>query len=266
MKTCHRVPLVSAICALFACSVDDRQLVGSNGTIDEGQGGSSSVSSGGSGSGGGGGAGQGCNPSNDDGDDSGMTGGSSGASPTSCAQGGTAGICPDLNVNNIPDNAQTLVQNSTFDSGIADWSTEFGVGLGWIKTDACGRSDSGSLSVTNQFAGTTSQNSVVGAVQCITVSPGRLYALMGNANPSANAYAGFGLAFHAAADCSDAAITSYNSPLITVDSQWSKQTTSGPAPDNAQSVAIRLLVAAPTPFPAYTYASALFDNVLVLTL
>ena len=36
------------------------------------------------------------------------------------------------------------------------------------------------------------------------------------------------------------------------------------APDSAQSVALRLVVAAPKALPAGTYANVLFDNILVL--
>lgn len=174
--------------------------------------------------------------------------------------------CPDLNNNNLPDNTETLASNSTFDSDSDGWDAEPGVGLGWNVTDACGRCESGSISVTNEFAGTSGPYSVDGARQCISINanPGPNYIIMGEANPSAKSLGGVGLAFYASADCSGDAITSGNSSWAIPESAWQKVTTHLAAPDSAQSVALRLVVAAPKALPAGTYANVLFDNILVL--
>jgi hypothetical protein len=241
------VLIVGAATASPACEVDNRQLSGVRLAADMG------------GAGCGSGAVQDCNSS--DGGDSGTVGGSSGNAAT-CANR----ICPDLNNNNVPDDTETLALNPTFEGDINDWDPETGVGLGWNNIDACGRCDSGSISVTNQFAGTASPYALVGARQCISAIPGRLYEIMGRANPSADSFAGVGLEFYASADCKGNKITSFNSSLVMTESIWQKATARGTAPDSAQSAALRLYVAASAPPPAGLYSNVLFDNILVLTL
>jgi hypothetical protein len=166
----------------------------------------------------------------------------------------------------VPDNAESLVKNSTFDVGTDNWDFEIAIGLVWNIADACGRSDSGSASVTNQFAGTSGSASVGGANQCILANPGRIYAIMGQVMPATQSFGGFGLEFYSTSDCSGDALVSYNSSVITAATSWQKATVSGAAPDSAHSVAVRAVVAASAPLPANQYASALFDNILVVAL
>ncbi len=237
--------IVGVSIASTACAVDDRQLVSARLTANLG-------GAGGAGGAGGcsNGASQDC--SSFDGDDSGTTGDASVIAAT-CG----SGICPDLNNNNLPDNTETLASNSTFDSDSDGWDAEPGVGLGWNVTDACDRCESGSVSVTNEFAGTSGPYSVDGARQCINAKPGQHYVIVGAADPSADSLGGVGLAFYASADCSGDAITSGNSSLAIPEWAWQKVTTHLAAPDSAQSVALRLVVAAPTLPPAGIYANVL---------
>ena len=239
-----------------ACSVDSRQLSTERMTAD--MGGAGSAGSGGCATA------ELCDSTDaGEGGDSGVVSDDSGA-VLPCS----TGLCPDLNGNNVLDNTENLAQNPTFDSNIGDWDTETGIGLGWNASDACGRCDSGSISVTNQFAGTSGQIAVGGAWQCLEglqVTPNRTYTIMGRAKPAADTFGGFGLEFFASADCSGKELASITSHfVVTADSVWHSESISWVAPDSAQSVALRLLVAAPALLPAGSYANVLFDNILVL--
>ncbi len=244
--------LLIAIIASPACSVDDRQLSSNRSPADIGTAGASCSK----------GTGQLCDYSG--GDDAGTADASSGNVAT-CSSGI---ICPDLNDDNQPDQTETLASTPTFDQDIGadgSWNPEFGIGLGWNDTDACGRCDSGSISVTNQFAGTSSYGAVGGAMQCIVATPNELYTIMAMANPAAGSLGGVGLAFYETTDCSGDRIAAFNSAYAATESIWQKVNTNGMAPDSAQSVALRLVVAAPPgPLPNGAVANVLFDNVLVL--
>lgn len=241
---------------LPACEVDDRHLLGVTSNADTA--GTGSASSGGS-----------VDPlCTDPGEsDAGATGGT--GSTVFCPNGGTASICPDLNSNNIPDSQESLVPNSTFDapftSDSVGWVTEVGTGFGWNPEDACGHSDSGSISVTNPFAGGTGPNITNGAMLCLSVAPGHIYVMIANAKPVKDSLAGLGLAFHTSSDCSGDALTQFNSNFIINDGYWHKSTTSGVAPEDAGSLAVRLIVAAPKT-PSSGFGNSLFDNILVLEL
>ncbi len=121
--------LISAVTGLPACAVDDRRLT----TVR------SSADMGGAGSAGAGGAGCGADQVCDSTDvsDSGVAAADSGT-VLPCS---SVGLCPDLNNDNILDDTETLVQNSTFDTNIDGWNPEPGIGLGWTKVDACGSCD-----------------------------------------------------------------------------------------------------------------------------
>ena len=233
-----------------ACAVDDRQLSTARITDDMGGAGTGS---------GGCGAVQLCD-SSDGGDSGTIADASSNVAP--CA----TGLCPDLNNNNVLDQTETLASDPTFDTDIGNWDPETGVGLGWNGNDACGRCDSGSISVTNQFAGTSGGLAAEGAAQCLGVTPNRAYLIMGRVQPAANAFGGVGLQFFATSDCSGEKITSFNSPSVATGSVWQIAGVSGMAPDSAQSVLIRLYVTANAPETGGNYANVLFDNILVLML
>ena len=120
--------------------------------------------------------------------------------------------------------------------------------------------------MTNQFAGTSGDFIANGAKQCLQATPKRLYTIMGRAKPAAESFGGFGLEFFASADCSGNKLSSINSPFAeTADSVWHWEAASGVAPDSTQSVALRLIVAAPVPPTGSNYANVLFDNILVVS-
>jgi hypothetical protein len=240
---------IGAIVGTAACAVDDRQLSSARVTADMGGAGTGS---------GGCGAVQLCDFP--DGRDSGTLADAS-INVAPC----TTGLCPDLNNNNVPDQTETLAPNPTFDTDISNWAPETGIGLGWNSNDACGRCDSGSIAVTNQFAGTSGGFTAEGATQCLQATPNRVYLIMGRAQPAASAIGEFGLQFFASTDCSGDKLAVYNSPPLAPESDWQLGSTSGTAPSSAQSVAIRLIVTASAPPSGGIYAYVLFDNILVLT-
>ena len=239
----------------LACQVDDRQLQSANATA-----GSGSYANGS-----GGHPAQTC--TNVDTSDSGSMGGALAQLNSSGPQcWAPSANCPDLDQDNVRDNAgETLVTNPTLDTGIEDWNYEVGAGLGWNADDACGRTDSGSLSVTNPNAGTSVTYALSGAMQCLIVSPGKAYALFANLKPSEFSYGGVGLAFHTVADCTGNPDKQINSTLIEADDEWHIAAVSGVAPEEALSVAVRLVVGAPSA-PPDGLANVLFDNVLVTNL
>ena len=191
--------LVGATIGSSACGVDDRQLSSARSPADMGGAGSTCSN-----------ANQICDDGDDAGTDAGTMGGSSSAT-TTCG----SDLCPDLNHNNILDNTETLASNSTFSQDINDWDPEPGIGLGWSGDDACGRCNSGSMDVTNSFAGTSgdfAEFAMDGGRQCIVAVRNKLYSIVARANPAADSFGGVGLAFYASKDCTGDKIA-YNTPL-----------------------------------------------------
>ena len=174
-----------------------------------------------------------------------------------------AGLCPDLNHNEVTDSEETIVDNSNLNGDIAGWSADPGIGLGWNRTDACGRCDSGSVSVTNEFAGTSGDLAIGGARQCQTAEPGKSYEAMARVNPDPESVGRIALEFYESDDCTTAKTNTFNSPLITEDGKWQRASTPGTASDKAHSVSVRLVVGAPVQ-PKVGFATVFFDNVLVV--
>jgi hypothetical protein len=181
----------------------------------------------------------------------------------------STGICPDLNENSIADNTETLVHNPTFEADFnsAGWDREFGVSQGWFHADACGKPDSGSMSLTSLYAGTTSPHAQNGARQCVSVEPGRSYSLTADVDPDGIALAGVALVFFSTENCAGDPLTgsSRSSKLVDSIGDWQTVAVTGAAPTGAQSVAVRLSVGARS-IPPSGAGDALFDNVLFLAL
>lgn len=237
-------------CLPCSCGVDDRQLSGVSWTPDSATGGRSTIN---------GTGGERCNT------DAGFAKGGAVGAESTCSGGQ---LCPDLNENNVPDDAESLAEDSTFNDSTEGWIFELGVGFAWNKDDACGRVSSGSISVTNQFAGTGSADALSGARQCVTgIASNRIYALVAEAKPTEPAFAAVGLAFYSSTDCSDEKpLKQYNSTAAESDGGWRKLSVSGASPETSRSVAVRLLIGATNALPVKAVANGLFDNVLVLSL
>jgi hypothetical protein len=242
-----------------ACQVDHRQLTGVSWTPDTAGTGSASSTTGGIGT-------QTCPSNNTPNSDAGAEGGSTSAYNATCGQGGQAATCPDLNENDVPDDTETLVDNATFEYDTDGWDFETGVGLGWNVADACARSDSGSMSVSNQFAGQAGANALNGARQCLDVAANHIYAAWANALPSAGSFGGLGLAFYTSTDCSGTPTKQFNSTLVEPNGSWQVTSISGAAPEDSHSVAVRLFMGAPAALEAGVFANVYFDNVLLLKL
>ncbi len=80
--------------------------------------------------------------------------------------GGSPFACGDLNHDLVDDCTETLVQNSRFDSSVAQWEAEPSLTEAWGSVNASGTPGSGSLSLTN--TGSAGMN---GARQCIPATP-----------------------------------------------------------------------------------------------
>ena len=252
---------LAVFCISVACEVDHRQLTGVSWTPDTAGSGSAASSAGGNGT-------QNCPGNNTPNSDAGAEGGSTSAYIATCSQGGKVAIatCPDLNQNDVPDDTETLVDNATFEYDTDGWDFETGVGLGWNVADACGRSDSGAVSVSNQFAGLAGANAQNGARQCLDVATNHIYAVWVNALPSSGSFGGLGLAFYASTDCSGTPIKQFNSTLVEPNGAWQVTSISGAAPDDSHSVAVRLFMGAPAPLAAGVFANVYFDNILLVKL
>ena len=250
---------LAVFCISVACEVDHRQLTGVSWTPDTAGSGSAASSAGGNGT-------QNCPGNNTPNSDAGANGGSPSVYSASCSQGGKHAMCPDLNENNVPDDAETLVDNATFEYDTGGWDPELGVGLGWNVIDACGRSDSGAMSVSNQFAGLAGANALNGASQCLDVAASRVYAVSANALPSAGSFGGLGLGFYTSTDCSGTPTKQFNSTLVEPSGSWHVTSVSGAAPEDSHSVAIRLFMGAPAPLEDGVFANVYFDNILLVKL
>lgn len=105
----------------------------------------------------------------------GVTSGGSNAGATgSAGSTGTAGgppdfPCGDLNLDAVDDCAQTLVQNSRFDSAATGWDAEDDMTQAWDTTNATAKAGSGSLRLNNTRAAVaqTTGSVMLGSHQCI---------------------------------------------------------------------------------------------------
>lgn len=250
----------AVFCMSVACQVDHRQLTGVTWTPDTAGSGSAANPSGGNGA-------QNCASKGTLNSDAGAAGGStSGMSGTTCAQGGQQATCPDLNENNVPDDAETLVDNATFEYETDGWDPELGVGVGWNTADACDRADSGAISVSNQFAGLAGANALNGARQCLDVAASHVYAVSANSLPSSAGFGGLGLAFYTSPDCSGTPTKQFNSALVEPSGTWQLTAVSGVAPEGSHSVAVRLFMGAPAALEDDVFANVYFDNILLVKL
>jgi len=242
-----------------ACQVDHRQLTGVSWTPDTAGSGSASSTTGGN-------VAQNCPRNNTVNSDAGSEGGSTSVYYGTCGQGGQLATCPDLNQNNVPDDTETLVDNATFEYDTNGWDFETGVGLGWNVADACARSDSGAVSVSNQFAGLAGANALGGARQCLDVAANHIYAAWANALPSSRSFGGLGLAFYTSTDCSGTPTKQFNSTLVEPNGSWQVTSISGAAPEDSHSVAVRLFMGAPAALEVGVFANVYFDNILLVKL
>jgi len=139
--------------------------------------------------------------------------------------------------------------NTTFDASASPWAPEYGATATWASGhDMAGSASSGALGVVNTVVAELDGNTMVGARQCATATPGASYDLQAEvfmpiAHPGASA--GLDVAFYASADCSgasDPVFASSTSTLTSAASAWTQVGESVTAPSDAHSLAVRLVV------------------------
>lgn len=173
--------------------------------------------------------------------------------------------CGNLNRNAVDDCQETLAQNSRFDSGAIDWTSEAGLLQAWKPENARGGASSGSVSLsnTNVVAGGTG-NTGIASYQCISAWTGDQFEIGARVRIAAGqggGEAGVNLWFFGADGCTgpllggqDVAFTGETGKWVVVKSQLQ-------IPAGTRSARVRLMVT--KPFPQASL-EAQFDDVLVV--
>ena len=276
-----------ALVALVGCPLDERTLQPMPTTTDSGgnggsDGGSAGAPDGGAGgnssSGGNGGAGGsdadtetssggsdagGTSAGGSGGNDTGGAGGSAGASSTGEAGGTGDPGCPDLDDNHVADCDETLVDNASFDANLNGWHEETNALANWEHEDALDHDASGSATITNRTVYEDREGQVMrGLWQCIPANPGTAYQMLTQVRitgEEGQGWGGLNLWFYDGADCTGTVVTA-STPLLGTTADWSLTETRAEAPENTQSMLVRLVVNKPYSAPAIAID---FDNVLI---
>lgn len=175
--------------------------------------------------------------------------------------------CGNLNRNAVDDCQETLAQNSRFDSGALEWSSESGLLQAWQAEDARGKVGSGSLllSNTNVVAQGTG-NTGIASFQCFSAWTGdelELGARVRIAPGQGTGEAGLNLLFFGADGCSGPLLGGQDVALTSETGKWVVVRSRTKIPAGTRSARVRLMVA--KPFPQASL-EAQFDDVLVVKL
>jgi hypothetical protein len=172
----------------------------------------------------------------------------------------------------------TLVSNPGFEQDIAPWKAEDGLLGAWSKNDAQASDHSGSIRIVNLLHGTTDGVAPGAGVQCIPAKAGRIYDMAGDVfitdgqgdglkqgdrgmtGAPYTGKAGFSMFFFARPDCKENSIGNADSPLTDQVGAWAHIEGVGTAPEQTQSLAVRLNTL--KPFREFKF-EALFDNIFV---
>jgi hypothetical protein len=227
---------------------------GSGGSLDP-VGGTSSGGSGGSSAGRGGSEGKG---------GTGGKGGGAGTEPEDGGDGGgTVERCFDLDDNDVLDCDETLADNATFDDDAEGWAAENNADARWDASDAGNRSDSGSILVENLTTADAEGEGLTAASQCVAVTGGNTYDVIGMARVLNEETAGKGvlnLWYFSDADCTGNVRAGFSSGPASSAERWTQVRVISSAPSNAVSMLVRLGVQKPFREPS---AKVRFDDLLV---
>ena len=201
---------------------------------------------------------------------------SAGGAPSSSSGTGSSGAAPvDIPVcvydTDVSPECTTLVDNAGFGSDTVPWKPQDGMLGAWEKTDAASSDRSGSIRVVNLLHGEADGYAPGAAVQCIPAEAGRTYDLaadvfitdgqgVGLEGGPYTGKAGLGVFFFSTADCTENSIGNADAPLTEEVGNWIHGATSVVAPEQTQSIAVRLNTL--MHFRQFKF-EALFDNVLV---
>jgi hypothetical protein len=185
-----------------------------------------------------------------------------GSGGTQGGTGGVSGRCPDLDDNGVLDCDETLIHNASFDVDTTGWSAETNVSLEWISTDAEGRTDSGSLGLSDTFEMMQDGSLMVGAHQCQPVNEASVYRFITQISVPGDApdtRAGFQILLYDGPECTGMTLDTQTS-VLTQGSGWQLADLTYQTPTTAKSVGLRLVSVKPFGDPPVT---VLFDNVLM---
>jgi hypothetical protein len=182
----------------------------------------------------------------------------------------------------VPPDCATLVTNAGFAEDIAGWAPEDGINATWDPKNASNAGGSGSLTLLNLRHGVSGGFASGATVQCLPVTQGKYYDLSADvfidegqglglddddacALPpcSREGYEGLatlGVYFSDATDCSPPTTGNIFSPSVGETGRWLHLEATGRAPEQAQSMAVRLDTL--KPFRQYFF-TVLYDNVFV---
>jgi hypothetical protein len=182
----------------------------------------------------------------------------------------------------VTPNCATLVTNAGFAEDIAGWDPEEGVNATWDPTNASNAGGSGSLTLLNLRHGVSAGFATGASVQCLPVTRGKYYDLSADvfikegqglglddddacAVPpcSREGYEGqatLGVYFSNTTDCRPPTTGNIFSASVTETGRWIHLEATGRAPEQAQSMAVRLDTL--KPFREYFF-TVLYDNIFV---
>ena len=234
---------------------------GSEPTIDAGGGGAAGVPSAG-------GAGAAGVPSTGAGGAAGLSPVDSGGESGGVATGGSGGSfvspCGDIDGNAVDDCAETLLQNSRFDTTIEHWTASSPPTEVWDPRDARAAASSGSLSLSNSAPVADMPGFVsVAAEQCLQVTGDLNYLFAARVlipSGQGSGQAAINLWVFANDNCQGTFVDAFTPAATQSDGAWTVISGQLKMPTAGRSMVVRL--AAARPF-AQTHFQVLFDDVLV---
>jgi hypothetical protein len=176
--------------------------------------------------------------------------------------------CADLDVNQVADCTETNVQNSEFNSDVANWRADTGTTIDWDASNAAGDLSSGSALVASPGVIDASAAGVAlrAAQQCIPISGANLVIVYANAwvdpDQDEQGRAEVDVAFYDTEDCSGALTTTFSTPqpLEASIGSWLTLKAGSVSRASTKSAQIKLALLKPFRSPGF---QARFDNVLV---
>ena len=195
------------------------------------------------------------------------TGGSAAGGSVGHAGSGGAAVsfpCGDLNQDSVDDCAQTLVQNSRFDSAVNGWEAEPSMSQAWDASNATGKPGSGSVKVSNTAERVSAPGTLAaGSHQCVSVTPTTNYDFAARvmlAEGETSGQAGVNAWLFDDDACQGNLVTG-NMPIIGgVPGSWTVLTGRVWIPGGVHSMWVRLVAIKPFAQPSL---SVLIDDVLV---
>jgi hypothetical protein len=195
--------------------------------------------------------------------------GGMGGSQPSTDQAGAAGApfdspCGDLNGDLVDDCAETLVENSRFDSAALGWAPEGSLEQAWVTSNADSGVSSGSLSLRNTtFIAGSSVTAGMGSRQCLVAWGDDTYEFAAQVfiKPGqGSGAAAIDLVFFGNDGCDGTVLGGKTAASVDAVDAWRTALGQVTMPAGTRSVWVRLTVGKPL---AQSSFEALFDNVLV---